>query len=550
MRKMLRCAVWIVPLIFFCTLNCSTPMSAGGSSSETVIGKVVNSNGSPACSTVVTLFPADYDPIRDSANTQLMSDTTDAAGAYCIRTFGLTQHYSIVATQQKSGTRALVSGIIPKGDTTRLQVVVLSMPGTIIAVAPDTVNSSKGYLYIPGTGIAAFLNGSHRGLLNQVPAGTIVSINYVSGSSTGASGILASGIEVVSNDTTVLPYPQWRYSKRLYLNTAASGAGVLGNVVNFPVLVRLTAANFDFSLAKSDGSDIRFTKSNGTLLSFEIERWDAGARRAEIWVRTDTVYGNNSNQYLMMLWGNGNAVAQSNGPAVFDTAKGIQGVWHLAGAENAIAKDATGNHYDGMPSDTAPTGSEGLIGPCRLFNGISNFIRMNGTSASKLNFQENGIYTISAWAYADTLDNGFHLIAGKSNEQYFLKLKQTSPPNSMRWEFVEYQDKTGWNITNGIPSAKTWAYVVGVRKGTSQYFYLNGQLVNNTITITSASASRHTGDDVTIGKFLSMPSDTIEGKCAFLGKIDEVRILSVASGADWIKLCYMNQKEQDALISW
>jgi hypothetical protein len=525
-------------------------MSAGGSSSETIIGKVINSDGSPACSTIVTLFPADYDPIRNFAHIQLTSDTTDVTGAYCVQTSGLALRYSIVATKQQSGTRAVVFGIILKNDTTRLQDAVLTMPGTIIAVAPDTADIAKGYLYIPGTDIAAFLGGCRKVLLNHVPAGTIVSINYASGLSAKASSILASGIEVVSNDTTILPYPQWRYSKRLYLNTAASGAGVLGNVVNFPVLVRLTAANFDFSLAKSDGSDIRFTKSDGTSLSCEIERYDAGARCAEIWVRADTVYGNNSKQSLMMLWGNGNAVAQSNGSAVFDTANGIQGVWHLAGAGNTIAKDATGNHYDGTPSDTAPAGVEGIIGPCRSFNGVSNFIRMHGTSGSKLNYQENGIYTISAWAYTDTLDNGFHLVVGKNNEQYFLKLKQTSPPTSMRWEFVEYHGNTGWCITNGIPSAKVWAYVVGVRKGTTQYFYLNGQLVDSTISINVSSVSRHTGDDVTIGKFLSMPEDTIEGKCPFFGKIDEVRISSVALGADWIKLCYMNQKEQDALIKW
>jgi hypothetical protein len=29
-----------------------------------------------------------------------------------------------------------------------------------------------------------------------------------------------------------------------------------------------------------------------------------------------------------------------------------------------------------------------------------------------------------------------------------------------------------------------------------------------------------------------------------------VRISNAASSADWIKLCYMNQKEQDALVKW
>jgi hypothetical protein len=37
-------------------------------------------------------------------------------------------------------------------------------------------------------------------------------------------------------------------------------------------------------------------------------------------------------------------------------------------------------------------------------------------------------------------------------------------------------------------------------------------------------------------------------KYYFGGKIDEVRVSSTALSADWIKLCYMNQKESDMLV--
>ncbi|HEX7511205.1 MAG TPA: LamG-like jellyroll fold domain-containing protein, partial [Chitinivibrionales bacterium] len=36
----------------------------------------------------------------------------------------------------------------------------------------------------------------------------------------------------------------------------------------------------------------------------------------------------------------------------------------------------------------------------------------------------------------------------------------------------------------------------------------------------------------------------------FIGRIDEVRVSSVPLNPDWIKLCFMNQKEQDALVKW
>jgi hypothetical protein len=34
----------------------------------------------------------------------------------------------------------------------------------------------------------------------------------------------------------------------------------------------------------------------------------------------------------------------------------------------------------------------------------------------------------------------------------------------------------------------------------------------------------------------------------FKGMLDEVRISSGACSADWIRLCYMNQKSDDALV--
>jgi hypothetical protein len=34
------------------------------------------------------------------------------------------------------------------------------------------------------------------------------------------------------------------------------------------------------------------------------------------------------------------------------------------------------------------------------------------------------------------------------------------------------------------------------------------------------------------------------------GSIDEARVCRVARSADWIKLSYMNQKQQDALVKW
>jgi hypothetical protein len=41
-----------------------------------------------------------------------------------------------------------------------------------------------------------------------------------------------------------------------------------------------------------------------------------------------------------------------------------------------------------------------------------------------------------------------------------------------------------------------------------------------------------------------------DNQCYFDGSIDETVVSYTARSADWIKLCYMNQKAQDALVKF
>ena len=548
----------ILLLAALALVRCTVNNIAGGGSDlpdKIVVGKIFSADALPAANTQVMIIPVQYNGITNGPIPLASIDTTDSSGAFRI---GLSQagNYNIQAVNLPKRTRLLIIGVTVGGDTTRVAADTLRIPGVVKVYLPNGVTPANYRVYFPGTTMASQPAGAPGYvIIDSAPAGRIPLVCYQT-KSDSAPKTIRYNLLVPSGDTAVVAKPAWNYSRRLYLNTTASGAQVAGNVLNFPVLVRLTADNFDFSQAKAGGEDVQFTIGDTAALPFEMERWDAANRLAEIWVRLDTVYGNSMDHYITMYWGasTGSAASLSNSQAVFDTGSGFQGVWHLSGTGNMIEKDATANHYDGTSSDAAPGGAEGAIGPCRSFNGASNYIRMNGTANSKLNFQENDTYTISAWAYADTVDYNSHLIVGKSNEQYFLKFKFSLHSDPMVWEFVEYHDKLGWYISNSlpaIPSAKAWTYIVGVRKDAAQSFYVNGELVDSTLSVSAAAGARNTGDDVTIGEFLSVAaSDTAEGKCPFLGKIDEVRISSVAQSADWIKLCYMNQKAADALVKW
>jgi hypothetical protein len=355
----------------------------------------------------VQLLPDTYDPVRDTM--PLPADTTDSLGRYAFLRIG-NGMYRVQAVHLRNRTRALVSGIHVMRDSVVAASGTLQTPGSMKVFLPDGVNSATGYVYIPGTTVFSFLNNrTDFVVLDSAPAGLVPEITYSSATVTTATAIRYN-VPVRANDTTPVRNPLWKYARTLALNTTGTGADIKGNVVGFPALIRLNPGNFDFLRARPDGADIRFTKSDNTFLPYEIERWDPVTRLAEVWVRLDTVLG----QSILMYWGNPAASDSSNRSSVFDTTAGFQGVWHLNDDMSDPVLDATANGYHGLSPDTArPRVAEGAVGSCRVFDGVRDYITMPYTADSKLNFPENGYYTVSAWVNLDTIDKASHLVVAK-----------------------------------------------------------------------------------------------------------------------------------------
>jgi hypothetical protein len=196
---------------------------------------------------------------------------------------------------------------------------------------------------------------------------------------------------------------------------------------------------------------------------------------------------------------------------------------------------------------TAASAVPGIIGTARQFNGVSGHIAMPGTSGSTLNFPENGSYTLSAWVYVDSLRqptdiNATQTIFSKGERQYNLDIEWSSN----LWHMSEYHGAVGCEqVSSASPvQAKTWKYLCGVRNGTQMALYLDGVLQSNSVFLGPLSVPRNTTWDVQIGKIADQ-----DGRY-FGGMIDEVCVAGVARGANWIRLCYMNQKESNALVEF
>ena len=361
---------------------------------------------------------------------------------------------------------------------------------------------------------------------------------------------MRDGVVVASNDTATVGYAGWRFSKKIVFNTTASGANVAGDVMNFPVLVRLTKSNFNFTEAKGGGEDVRFTKEDGAPLPYEIETWDSAAGTAAVWVKIDTIFGNNGIQSATMYWGNSSAAGQSNAAAVFDTAAGFRGVWHL-GEQAGPAVDATADNYSGAYAGSLPNRVPGAIGAGQSFDGTGDFADMGNV----LNIGSNS-FSISAWIKRGNTST-VQAIAGKSNTGIPSAAYGFSfafyPADSLNIAVASggtvFGDTGSFRVKSNISitDTATWHHVAAVIDRSSSSgcrLFIDG--------IDRSGAIE--GDITTVGALLNaLPfrlGEAANGDYPFAGSLDEVEMAFTVRSADWIKLEYMNQKADDALVEF
>jgi hypothetical protein len=398
------------------------------------------------------------------------------------------------------------------------------------------------YLYIPGTDVFTIITAENsstgKANLNYIPAGSFTDINFIAATGPQITNLLKDTLEMQPGDTFEFAYTTWVHSAKLVLNTASSGADIRENVCNFPVLVRLNEKVFDFSLAKDDGRDIRFAKSNGVPLVYEIERWDPTINKAEVWVKCDTVHGNDSTQFITMYWGNSRAIDVSDGTKVFDTAAGFTGVWHLnedpSDGPGAI-KDRSVNAFHATSSGlmTSSNSIEGTIGKALTFNGKDDYLNAGNVAV----FDH---YSIGLWVYLNTVDFTQRFIFKDSSYTLWYDRIQAS----IRMEHMDSVAMWSGLLQNGgvgVPmTTGAWCYLTGTFDGTKTKIYQNGNEVTSSNEITAHPLVSQ--NPLLFGK--SWKVDFVDGS------MDEIRVERTARSADWVKLCYMNQRIDDKLIKF
>jgi uncharacterized repeat protein (TIGR01451 family) len=139
----------------------------------------------------------------------------------------------------------------------------------------------------------------------------------------------------------------------------------------YQVLIKLDSNNFNFNRAKMDGSDVRFTHSDGTTeLKYWIESWNSTNQLAYVWVRVPSLAIGNTNIYL--YYNNPDAIPVSDGMNTFDSFEDDWSQFTAAGfsqAEEIPIHQSPEDVYSPFTWSIISGSPEAISGTLRLMDG-------------------------------------------------------------------------------------------------------------------------------------------------------------------------------------
>jgi hypothetical protein len=316
------------------------------------------------------------------------------------------------------------------------------------------------------------------------------------------------------------------------------------NLTNFPFLIEIqndcnlkTAANGG-GVQNSSGWDIIFVDSDGvTQLDHEIEEYDGTNGDLTAWVRIPTL-PYNSDKDIYMYYGKSDlACDPSNPTGVWDSS--YEAVYHL----NDDFEDSTSHNRDATAEDTGDYSAVIADG--------EDFGPQDEISIGNWNFSGDEL-TLQAWARFDD----FY----QNDPRVFSKANGTSEQNHVFMlglggnleQHLRMRVKTGTDDLTGTAtivdtddplSTGTWYLIAGTYDGANMRLLSNGAEVHSAA---KTGNLRVNSWNIALG---NNPGNTSSTSYSMDGKLDEVRILSVARSANWLKTEYNNQSAPDSFYS-
>lgn len=278
----------------------------------------------------------------------------------------------------------------------------------------------------------------------------------------------------------------WDYRKKVTIDNTKVSA----DLTDYLLMVDLADMGSNFhSNAKSDGSDIRVTKSDGTTeLAYYISQIDTTAETGIMWVRYNGTLSSTVDTDIYIYYANASANAYAVGATYGrnNTFQDYEAFWDFEQDPSGSAPqltDLTGNGNDGTTAGGMTSGDEvaGKVGNAWDFDGINDQAQYDRFIVGTNNI------TIGGWAkWSGTGPQRiFGAYRGALNYQY--SITQTGLTGfPIRYNFMT---DAAYFVQGSAGNDNTWHHLVmtaqrGVSNGIKGYFDgsidAQGQTINNT----------------------------------------------------------------------
>ena len=315
-----------------------------------------------------------------------------------------------------------------------------------------------------------------------------------------------------------------------YKSITVDHTKVGSDLSNFPVMVKLTSSNFDFSqLQQADGYDIRFfdgTDDSANALSYEVEKMDIANSEAIIWVKVPTA-SSASDTIFYLFWGNSSATDGSTPNDVWDSS--FKAVYHFADITNIVDSTANANNADS--NTKVDSSADTKIGNAvKMVAGDSDKVEI--PDSDSLDFTNS--FEASFWLKFNTIPSDWYCIFGKSAYDSAYGVMQNKD-TTLRYYLAGLSASSmdySWS-----PTAGTWYRFTLTYDGSYTKIYLGD---------TEVASISNSGSFNVNGYVLNLGYSSTNGYYADIS-LDEVRF-STYHGVDWIKAS--DYSEEDTLLTY
>ncbi|WP_445489668.1 DUF2341 domain-containing protein [Rhodopseudomonas sp. RCAM05734] len=392
------------------------------------------------------------------------------------------------------------------------------------------------------------MSGSGHSALRRRAANTVAALVL---GITAAISLLPSSAQAWWND-------EWRLRKKINIDASATGANITDPIGTVPTLVRLHVGNFRFSLAKDDGSDLRFVAGDDkTPLKHHVEKYDSLLGEALVWVALPNVQSGAKSEFWL-YYGNKKAVATNDAKGTYDpdtalvyhfTERGTPAIDSTVWASNAQSV--------GQPADGS------LIGTGLRLDGR---LPLTLPASPSLTMADGAPFTWSAWIKPAALQPNAALYSRRDGANGVVIGLDNGAP------FVEVSNAAGVQRSGaGAPvAANSWRHLAVAAASGVVTVYLDGKpyaTLNATLpalngiarlggdvapaaaaapAVPAADAAAPAADGTAAPAVEAAPAAV--AMVGFAGDIDELQISKVARGAGFIKYAAIEQGSEPAKL--